>query len=490
MNMAEDLAALALGRGWTDRPAYYEADRVITHGQLHDLAARAATVLADAGVTPARRVLIALPDGIAWVTAFLATARLGATAVLVNPALTAADHAFLAADSETYLAVTEAPLADRFTGIRHLDGAALPRLAAARPPAPAAEVAPDHPLYIQYTSGTTSRAKGVVHRHADPAAYHAGAGAQVLRIGPDDVTLSVSKLFYAYGFGNALAFPLHSGGSAVLVPGPPRPPVVAALVARHRVSHLYAVPSALANLLAETDPADFRSVRAVITAGEPLGAQLADRVGEFLGAPLYDQLGSTEAGHAICTNGPACHVPGTVGRPAPGFRIELRDRAGRPVPDGTEGEMWVHGPTVTPGYLGRPAETARLIVDGWLNTRDRAVRNPDGTYRHLGRTDDLEMVGGITVSPLEIEQVLAGHPGVRDVAVASIGNERGATKLRAFVVPRRPVSDPEAFATELTGLARRRLAPYKVPRGVELVPSLPRTATGKLQRFLVRQGSW
>ncbi|WP_432128312.1 AMP-binding protein [Streptomyces sp. bgisy082] len=493
MNVAAALGDAAAERNWTDRAAYHEGDLTLTHGRLHDLAARAATVLAEHGAGPGRGVLLALPDGIAWVVGFLAAARLGAVAVLANPGLTAERHRYVAKDSGAVAVLAEDSLADRFAGLARLTGERLLGLAAGAEPAPAAPVDEDHPLYLQYTSGTTGLPKGVVHRHADLPVYYTGAGAQVLGFGPDDTALSVSKLFFAYGLGNALAFPLYSGGAAVLEPGPPRPARIAELVARHRVTYLFAVPSAYANLVAETDPAHFASVRAAVSAGERLTGELRERASAFLGAPLYDQLGSTEAGHAIATNGVVHHVPGTVGRPAPGFAAEVRDKHGRPVPDGTPGELWVTGPTVTRGYHDLPEETARTLVDGWLNTRDLVVRNPDGTLAHRGRTDDLEMVGGITFSPVEIEQVLARHPAVHDIAVACVRNERGASKLRAFVVPRpaHPAAeDPSALEAELIALARSRMEPYKVPRAVEVVAALPRTATGKLQRFLIRQGAW
>ncbi len=254
---------------------------------------------------------------------------------------------------------------------------------------------------------------------------------------------------------------------------------------------LYSVPSAYAALV--TDLADghqdcFASVRAAVSAGEGMPAGLGTRVTELLGAPVLEQIGSTEAGHAFCANSFDHNHPGTVGRPVPGFEVELRDRAGKPVPDGETGELWVRGPTVTPGYLNRPEETARTLVGGWLATRDRAVREPDGTFRHLGRADDMEMVGGITVSPLEVETLLRTHPGVRDVAVAAVTDERGASRLRAFVVPVPPIG--VGLEAELICMARDRLAAFKVPRSVSFVPTLPRTATGKLRRHLVRQGAW
>ncbi|MFF4251231.1 benzoate-CoA ligase family protein [Streptomyces sp. NPDC001663] len=491
-NLAAQLAGLAERRGWNGRAAFHQGHRVFTHGEVHSLAARAATVLATHGVRAGDRVVLALPDGIAWVTAFLAAARLGAVAVLVNPELPATDHAFMAGDTGAVLCVTGPGLEDRFPDRARLGADQLLALSAAAEPAPAHPVDAHTPLYVQYTSGTTGRPKGVVHTHGDPKTYHDLIGRRLLRITQDDVTLSVSKLYFAYGFGNAFVFPLFSGSSAVLVDRRPAPAAVDELVARHRVTLLYSVPSAYAALVADRGSgheACFASVRAAVSAGEGLPAGLGRQITELLGAPVLEQIGSTEAGHAFCANSFDHNRPGTVGRPVPGFEVELRDRAGRPVPDGEEGELWVRGPTLTPGYLGRPEETERTLVGGWLATHDRARREHDGTYRHLGRADDMEMVGGITVSPLEVEAVLRTHPAVKEVAVAAVTDEGGAGRLRAFVVPTAPVPDGR-LQDDLLRLAREHLAAFKVPRSVSLVPSLPRTPTGKLRRHLVRQGAW
>ncbi|MER5429611.1 benzoate-CoA ligase family protein [Streptomyces sp. NPDC002588] len=492
-NLAAHLAELAVERGWTGRAAFHQGHRTWTHGEVHDLGARAAGVLAGQGVRAGDRVLLALPDSVAWVAAFLGLARLGAVAVLVNPELPAADHAFMAADTDAVLCVTGPGLEDgRFAGRACLGADQLLALASATEPAPAHPVDPTAPLYVQYTSGTTGRPKGVVHTHADPGAYHELIGRPLLGVTEDDVTLSVSKLYFAYGFGNAFVFPLFSGSSAVLVDRRPAPAAVDELVARHRVTLLYSVPSAYAALVADRGnghEACFASVRAAVSAGEGMPDGLGGRIAELLGAPVLEQIGSTEAGHAFCANSLGHDHPGTVGRPVPGFEVELRDRAGRPVPDGTEGELWLRGPTVTPGYLNRPEDTARTLVDGWLATHDRAVREPDGAYRHLGRADDMEMVGGITVSPLEVEAVLRTHPAVKEVAVAAVTDARGAARLRAFVVPTAAPA-PDGLQESLLRLARERLAAFKVPRTVSLVPSLPRTPTGKLRRHLVRQGAW
>ncbi|QFR01924.1 benzoate-CoA ligase family protein [Streptomyces phaeolivaceus] len=527
-NLAAHLAALAARRGWSDRPAFHQGHRAHSHGEIHDLAARTATVLADHGVRPGDRVVLALPDSVTWVTTFLALARLGAVAVLVNPELTPPELQFMAEDTNAVLWVTGPGLATYGSagipaprkGRGAVTSAAPPRgrdqprtsrtvktaeqaprlgsdqlmaLSTTATPRERAHPVDAHtPLYIQYTSGTTGHPKGVVHVHGDPKTYHDLIGRRLLRITPDDVTLSVSRLYFAYGFGNALVFPLFSGSAAVLADRRPTPAAVDELVARHRVTLLYSVPSAYAALVADRAGGGhedcFASVRAAVSAGEGMPAGLGKQVTELLGAPVLEQIGSTEAGHAFCANSFDHNHPGTVGRPVPGFEIELRDRAGVQVADGETGELWVRGPTVTPGYLNRPEEDERTLVGGWLNTRDRAVREPDGSYRHLGRADDMEMVGGITVSPLEVEALLRTHPGVRDVAVAAVTDERGASRLRAFVVPVPPIG--VGLEAELIRMARDRLAAFKVPRSVSFVPTLPRTATGKLRRHLVRQGAW
>jgi acyl-coenzyme A synthetase/AMP-(fatty) acid ligase len=343
---------------------------------------------------------------------------------------------------------------------------------------------------VQFTSGTTGRPKGALHRHGDPAAYYRSVAIPVVEIDRPDVTLSISKLFFAYGFGNALVFPLFSGSAAVLIAGAPTPQAVQELAVRHRVSVLYAVPSAYANLVAEASPEAFGSVRVAVSAGESLAIGLGERASALLGAPVLDQLGSTEAGHAFCSNTLAGNVPGTIGTPLPGYQLELRDADGNVLGEESDGALWLRGPTLMSQYLNLPEATAEVLVDGWLRTADRAVRHPDQTYTHIGRTDDMEMVGGITVAPLEIERVLSEHADVSEVAVAAVPDERGATKLLAFVVTYRADRPRPELEAELTALARARLARYKVPRAVRFVDALPRTPTGKLRRFIVRQGSW
>ncbi len=486
MNLAGDLHDLAERNGWLDRPAVHTATRTWRYGEVHDAAARAATVLAEHGVGPGSRVLIALPDDIGWIVAFLACVRIGGTAVPVNPALPEQDHAFMAEDCAADLAITTPELADRAPAGGYVDIARL--LDVDAPPSPVVDT--DEPLYIHYTSGTTGRPKGVPHRHADPEIYHRTIGRDCLRITRDDVTLSISKLYFTYGFCNSFVFPFHSGSSVVLVPERLAPAAAADLVARHGVTRLYAVPSWFATMVADGPNDAFASVRYAVAGGERLTEDQARRASEVLGAPVLNQLGATEIGCAATANTVEYDVPGTIGLPVPEFEVRVADEHGRPVPDGVEGEMWVRGPTVMSGYLGLPDATAEVLRDGWLLTRDRVVRNEDGTFTHVRRGDDMELVGGITLSPLEVEDVLGAHEAVREVAVAAVPDEKGATKLRAFVVPATDRSDRPAdhlLAAELIGLARAKLAAFKVPRSVHLVSDLPRTSTGKLRRYTLRQ---
>ena len=483
-NVAAELAAMARRRGWLPRPAYLTGERVWSHGEVHDLAARAAGVLARRGVRPGDRVMLALPDGIDWIVAFLAAARIGAVAVLVNPELPAPDHRRLQAESTPRLVISAGALREHFEGAWQ-DGGELRARAAGEPVAAAVAVGLHAPLYVQFTSGTTGAPKGAEHRHRDIAAYQRAVGRDVLAIRAGDVSLSVSKLFFAYGFGNSFVYPLCSGSAAVLIAERPTPGRVRELIERHRVTILHAVPSAYANLNAEAGSGVLRTPRVAVSAGEALAPAVREGARELFGCPVLDELGSTEVGGAFCSNTVACDIPGTVGRPLAGYEIELRDEAAQPV---DEGELWVRGPTIMTRYLGRPAETADVLRDSWLRTGDRAVRRADGAYGSGVAWTTSSCVGGITMSPLEVERVLLEHAEVAEVAVAAVPDRRGATKLRAFVVPARHAVAARTLEAELLALARRGLAPFKVPRSVRLVDRLPRTPTGKLRRFVLRSG--
>jgi 4-hydroxybenzoate adenylyltransferase len=489
VNVAAQLAEHVRRAGRLDAVAYLIDERSRTHREVHADAARLASALALRGVGRGERVLIALPDSPELVSLFLAVARVAAVAVLVNPDLRAEDYPPVVAHARPVLAVSE-PELEGHLGDRWIDLASLCAAADREPEASHVAVPAHAPLYVQFTSGTTGTPRGAVHRHGDIAAYHLAVGERMLGLTPDDVSLSISKMFFAYGFGNSLVYPLCSGSTAVLRADRPDAGTVAELVERHRVTVLHGVPSAYAALVADTMAGSYGTVRVAVSAGEPLPAPVGGRASELLGAPVLDELGSTEVGGAYCANTPTDNAPGTIGRPLAGYRLEVRDRSGNVVPDGTEGRLWVSGPTLMTAYLDAPAESARVLRDGWLSTNDTGVRHPDGRFVHTGRADDIEIVGGINVSPREVEAVLLEHSAVREVVVAAVPDTRGARKLRAFAVTAADRRGSDALERELLDLARSRLSAFKVPRGVTFVPALPRTFTGKVRRFMVRTGSW
>ncbi len=507
-NLASVMERRAHQRGFWSAAAFVVGERNWTHAEVHRGAAHTSALLASAGVGPGDRVVIVAADGIEAAWAFLGVLRLGAIAVPVNPRLTADDHGGLAGDARPAVVVCATDLADRFGGVPRVLGVEelAATVSAAVESGDDAEVPPvldldaDEAAYAQYTSGTTGRPKAAVHRHGDPLVYFSAFAEAAIRLDGDDISFSVSKLFFAYGLGNSLFFPLLSGCRALLDPGPPRPDLVARLVERHGVTVLYSVPTFYARLVAASDAEDFGSLRVAVSAGEALTPVLAERARIFLGCPILDGLGSTEVGQTFASNTLDAQRDATVGRALPPYELRVHDDAGAEVPAGQAGILWVKGPTVLVEYLGRPDATAAVKRGSWLCTADRAAVDTDGFVHHLGRVDDVEVVGAVNVAPLEIEAVLVGHPAVTDVAVAGVRDAMGASRLEAFVVIASDAASggadgvndgmTDGLVEELISLAGAHLAPHKVPRAVHLVDSLPRTPTGKLRRFLLRTGNW
>src|SRR6266516_2361843 len=496
-NLAERLATLAARNGWLDRVAFLVGEQRFTHGEVHEGAARTATLLARHGVGVGDRVLIALPDGVEFAWAFLGAARLGAIAVPVNPQLAAGDHDHALEVVTPAAVVCGEELAGRFAaGAPIVSGRGLAARLRTVKPAPATPVTAATPAYAQFTSGTTGRPKAALHRHRDLEVYFQAFARRALSIRASDVLFSASRLYFAYGLGNSLGFPLFSGASAVLHPGRPRPEDVGALLARHQPTILFAVPTLYANLLAafpgpEGEPPT-RSLRLAVSAGEALLPALAERVRAYYGCLILDGLGSTEVGQTFVSNTPDAWRDGTVGRALPPYQVEVRpdSGAGR-CPPGEQGVLWVKGPTVLLQYWSNPEATAAVLDRDWLRSGDLAVMDADGFVRMAGRADDIENAGGIKLAPAEVERLLATHAGVTEVAVAAVRDPDGGSHLRAFVVPAPADADDQArkvLEAELLALARAELTAFKVPRAVTFMEALPRTPTGKLRRFMLR--SW
>lgn len=500
-NLAAVAEALSLERGWSCRAALTVGDRTYSHGEVHDGAARTASVLAGMGVRGGDTVLLALADGVELAWAFMGVVRLGAIAIPVNPQLPSEDHRHLAKDCRAVAVVCDDDLILHFeTCARVLTSSGLVASLATSGPLPPGNVDPADPAYAQYTSGTTGVPRAAVHRHADPLVYARAFAEGAIAMTADDVLLSISRMYFAYGLGNSLFFPLLSGARAVLHPGRPSPEDVVELVALHRTTVLFAVPTFYANLLRQgAAPASFRSLRVAISAGERLTTGLAERTTRLLRCPVLDSLGSTEVGQAFA--GGTLVAPGgsdsatqaevragSLGRVLPPYEVRVRDDAGRDQRAEEVGMLWVRGPTVLLEYLGQPGATSAALHGEWLCTGDLASIDDDGYISLHGRADDIEMVGGINVAPHEIEELLGRHHAVSEVAVVAVTDEAGASRLQAFVVTSSGVTGDEKLADELCQEARKRLAPFKVPRSVRFVEALPRTATGKLRRFALRSG--
>jgi acyl-coenzyme A synthetase/AMP-(fatty) acid ligase len=336
-----------------------------------------------------------------------------------------------------------------------------------------------------YTSGTTGLPKAAMHRHRHLKAAPGALAKQVLAMGAEDVVLSVSRMFFAYGLGNSVYLPAAVGASVVVNEAPAIPAAVSNLLNKERPTLLFGVPAffrGFAGLAGAQMPA---SVRAAVSAGEALDAELFERFKGSFGLPLLDGLGATEAMHHVTSNRPDDIVPGSAGRALDGYEVKVLDREGQPLPEGDHGELWVRGPTTFAGYWRRPELTERAYQGDWMRTGDR-VRIVDGRVYHAGRLDDLVKLGGIWVAPTEIEYVLRGHADVHDAAVVAIDDGSGVPVLKAFVVSDR--SGPE-LSRELLRLCRSRLATFKVPQSFDVVEELPRTPSGKLRRFVLRQGT-
>ena len=486
---------VAAGRGAA--PAVRCDGRTLSYAELSGAAAAVAQALKAKGVRPEERVMLLMVDGVELLSAILGAMRMGAVAVPVSTMLTARDLATVLRDSRARILLYSAPFgplvveaAAQAPDLRSTVDSAdwdgfLAAGGATRPDEPPDATIDDSPALWLYTSGTTGTPKGAMHRHANFRHVVECYADNILRLTPEDVCYSVAKLFFAYGLGNSAIFPLAAGASAVLDPQRPTPATVVARLAADRPTLFFATPSFYGALLSSDVPADaFATVRMAVSAGEPLPAQVFSRFRDRFGVEIVDGLGSTEALHIFLSNRPGDIRPGTTGTPVPGYELALRDADGAPVPDGQPGNLFVRGPSTATGYWCRTATTRAVFQGEWLRTGDVYTRSADGYYACLGRSDDMLKAGGIWVAPAEVESRLLEHPSVAQAAVVGVPDEHGIDKPIAYVVAASGATiDPD----ELIAFARAGLAAYKRPRRVFVADDLPRTATGKLRRFAVRE---
>ena len=505
-NAAADLLGRNLQAGNGGKPAFLDDNGQYSYTELAERAARAGNALLRLGMTPEQRVVLCLLDSIDFPATFLGAIKAGLVAVPVNTLLTQDDYHYILRDSRAPVLVVSAPLLDRFLPLldelphlRHVvvagDGEAHghPRLHAlmqrAAPDLAAADTTRDDVAFWLYTSGSTGQPKGVVHLHSHLAGTAALYGVGVLGIRPDDVVYSAAKLFFAYGLGNALTFPLYVGATAVLSAGRPTPNGVMALLKRHRPTIFYGVPTLYAGILADPKldaSAGSDRLRVSVSAGEALPEELGRRWRERFGTDILDGLGSTELLHIFLSNRPGAVRYGTTGRPVPGYAVRLAAEDGSDVPQGEVGDLLVAGPTAAPCYWNNRERSLDTFQGRWTRTGDKYVETEDGCYAYAGRSDDMLKVGGIWVSPFEVESALMAHDAVLEAAVVGQEDADRLIKPKAYVVLKEGHDGDAALENELKGFVKGRLAPYKYPRWLEFTAELPKTATGKIQRFKLR----
>ncbi len=475
----------------------------VTYGELAERVNRAGNALLGLGIEPGDRVVMIVKDDPAFYYLFWGAIKAGIVPVPLNTLLRAQDYEFIVADSQAtavcwspeYDAEVVPALDALSPGPAHRirtegEGTTLQGLMAdaATDLDPAPSTATDDAFWL-YSSGSTGNPKGAIHRHRDMVVTSQRYGVETLGATGDDVFFSAAKLFFAYGLGNAMTFPLWVGGSAVLFDGRPTPETMFDMIRRFRPTLYFGVPTLYAAQLASYDQLDpdTSSVRLCVSAGEALPPEILHRWKETTGLDILDGIGSTELLHIFISNRPGDIEPGASGRPVPGYHTRIVDEEGAEVAAGEAGRLLVQGASAARAYWNNPEKTARTMLgDDWIDTGDTYVRDDDGYFYYQGRSDDMLKVGGIWTSPFEIEAKLMEHPLVLEAAVIGRRDDADLVKPAAYVVLTDPAKAGDDLEAELRALCKQGLAPYKYPRWIEFVDELPKTATGKIQRFRLR----
>jgi benzoate-CoA ligase len=504
-NAADDLIGRNLRAGRGDKPAFIDKAGAHSYAELEKRACQVANMLTARGVGADDRILMCMTDTIDFPATFLGAIKAGIVPIPVNTRLTEADYAFMLTDSRAKALVVSDALLGQFEGHirdhRYLEtlivsgadaqGHALLSDALADQPESfvTAPTRADDMCFWLYTSGTTGKPKGAVHLHSSLAQSADLYAIPVLGIREDDIVYSAAKLFFAYGLGNGLTFPMAVGATAVLLEGPPEPKAVCDILRNHDVSIFYGVPTLYGMLLASGDlpkPGEHK-MRTATSAGEALPAELFKRFQQQTGVEILDGLGSTEMLHIFLSNKQGDIKPGTSGKPVPGYDLRLVDDEGAVIIEADAlGMLEVSGPTSAIMYWGQRDKSRETFCGPWTRTGDKYVRDAQGYYTHAGRADDMLKVGGIYVSPVEVESALLEHEAVLECAVVGQPDPDNLIKPKAFVVVNQGVAVSDDLADDIKAFVKQSLAGYKYPRWIEFTDALPKTATGKIQRFKLR----
>jgi len=513
-NAVTDLIDAQVARGLPEKIAFVDSDRALSYGELQAKSCAFAHALQAFGLRPEERLALLLYDGVDFPVAFWGGVRAGVVVLPLNTLLTAEQYAYILGDSRASAIVASAslvksliPVLDRlprlrtvilvgastadhvaFAGREVRDFAEL--LACGRPDLFTAPTLSDEVAFWLYTSGSTGEPKGVKHVHTTPLAAARLMGEHIIGIREDDVVFSAAKLFFSYGMGNAMAFPMSVGATTVLLPQRPTPEAVFDVMRKHRPTIFYGVPTLYASLLAHKDMtrgAGSDRLRLCISAGEALPAALGERWRATAGVDVLDGIGSTEMFQTFLSNRPGDVRYGTTGKPVPGYDVKIIDEQAREVADGEIGELVVRGATAGEGYWNQRAKSRRTFAGEWVFTGDKYFRDADGYYHYCGRTDDMFKVSGMWVSPFEVEAALASHEAVLEAAVIGKEDADGLVKPKAFIVLRKGYAADERLIENLRVHVKQCAGPWKYPRWIDIRPDLPRTATGKIQRFKLRE---
>ncbi len=505
MNAADAVLGPALEGGAKDRTALVWRDRRLSYADCLAGVNRAGNLLRERGVAAGDRVLLLLKDRPETVFALLGAMKIGAVAIPFNIRASAADIAYVLGDSGARMLIVDADFLPRFEEARSgIEGppqvlvagrgpeADPDGLEAALAAAPAelesTPMSPGDMAFWLYTSGTTGTPKGAIHRHGD-VLYSDAYMAETLGVGPGDVLFATSKLFFAYALGTCLFGGFRRSATTVLCDEWPGPEQVAEIVERNRPTVVFSVPALYRNLLDSgvAGRPGFAAVRHYVSAGERLPEPLWHRWREATGVEILDGMGTSETIYMILTNRPGDRRPGASGRPAPHAEVRLADADGNEVPPGTPGILWVRMGSVAAGYWRREDVSAEVFRDGWFRTGDMYVIDEDGYWIHQGRHDDMLKISGQWVSPAEIEDAVVAHTPVREAVAVGVPDSDDLTRVALFAVGPEEAFEPERLAETVRRAALDHLSPYKCPKWIRFVDRIPRTATGKAQRFKLRR---
>jgi benzoate-CoA ligase len=506
-NAAADLIERNLAAGRGAKTAFIDDRGRYSYGELAQRVSRFANVVRRLGIHPEQRILLCLHDTIDFPTAFLGAIKAGVVPVAVNTQLSVDEFAFMLADSRARAVVVSAPaLPTMSAALAELPGpqpeiivcGADPQehsLAGLLAEAPAAfdtaTTHPDEPCFWLYSSGSTGRPKGTVHVHSSLMQTAELYAVPVLGITESDIVFSAAKLFFAYGLGNGLTFPMAVGATSVLMGERPTTAAVSRVLREHQPTIFCGAPTLYNAMLASNDlpQGEELALRQCVSAGEPLPQEIGRRWSARIGVDILDGIGSTEMLHIFLSNRPGEVRYGTTGKAVPGYELKIVDDEGRPVRRGEIGDLLVSGPTSAAHYWNNRERCRATFIGPWTRTGDKYFEDEDGYYVYCGRGDDMMKVSGMYVSPAEVEAALIAHEDVLEAAVVGAPDDDGLIKPKAYVVVKSGVAADEDFARVLDGHSRSMLAPFKCPRWFSFLDDLPKTATGKIQRFKLREQS-